>query len=144
MAKLLEAIERFYYDITLNELRLMNANTIYPNITYNSLLYLDLISYKENCTTSYLADVLHISKSAVTIKVNELIKQGLVIKTQSEKDRRVYFLSLNTDVDEDYKQYDKRLFNAVRALEKNFTGADLEKFCQMLDLIRANYLKEPE
>lgn len=141
--KPIEAIDRLYYNITLNELRLMNENTIYPNITYNSLLYLDLISYKENCTVSYLADALHISKAAVTKKVNELIKQGLVVKTQSEKDRRIFYLSIGPAIDEDFNRYDKQFVGAVQFMEKDYSQAELDKFCQMLNQISDYYTKEP-
>ena len=41
------------------------------------------------CTVSTLANTLHITKSAVTIKVNELERLGMVTKTRSETDRRV-------------------------------------------------------
>lgn len=141
---LFEAVDRFYYNLTLSELRSMNENTIYPSITYNSFLYLDLIAYKDRCTVSYLADALHISKSAVTVKVNELIRLGLVTKTQSEKDRRVYYLTVSSEVAADNRQYDKRLRGAVRTLERRYGEKDLEKFREMLDVLSASYLEEPE
>lgn len=121
----------------------MNENTIYPNINYNTFLYLDLIAYKDNCTVSYLADSLHISKSAVTIKVNELIKLGLVTKTQSEKDRRVYYLSVSPEVAADNRQYGRRLSKAVRMLEERYGAKDLETFREMLNVLSASYLEEP-
>ncbi|REK76879.1 MarR family winged helix-turn-helix transcriptional regulator [Paenibacillus paeoniae] len=139
--KLLDELHRFYYDMTLSELRSMNDNSTYPNITYNSLLYLDLISYKEDCTVSYLADALHISKSAVTIKVNELIKQGFLTKTQSEKDRRVYYLSITPEVEAEYKQHDKRVLHAAKALEQNYSEAELSLFQRMLEQTRKCYLE---
>lgn len=136
---LLKAIDRFYYDLTLNELRLMNENTVYPNITYNSLLYMDLIAYKKDCTVSYLADVLHISKSAVTIKVNELIKQGLVEKNQSQQDRRVHYLKLAPAAAADYKQYDRRLFKAVKLLSEQYDQKQLDTLCEMLQVVSICY-----
>ncbi|CAG9622258.1 MarR family winged helix-turn-helix transcriptional regulator [Sutcliffiella rhizosphaerae] len=139
---LLDELHRFYYDMTLTELRLMNENS--SNISYHSLLYLDLISYKDNCTVSYLADILHISKSAVTIKVNELIKSGLLIKKQSTKDRRVYYLSIAPKVKEDYKQHDMRVLNASKDLEMNYTDSELELFKKMLSQTRMSYLNTPK
>ena len=83
-----KACDQFYLDLIINELRLMNSTNTSNNITYNSLLYLDIIGYKKNCTVSYIADVLNVAKSAVTLKVKELEKMGLVKKTQSEEDKR--------------------------------------------------------
>lgn len=137
----IEAIDRLYYHIALSELRLMNANTLYPHITYNSLLYLDVISYTQDCTVSHLAQILHVSKAAVTKKVNELIKQGFVVKTQSKDDRRIFFLSLSDAVNEDFEQYDSQLIEAVKVLEERYTQEELDKFSQMLNLISGKYLE---
>ncbi|MEG2923420.1 MAG: MarR family transcriptional regulator, partial [Oscillospiraceae bacterium] len=72
------AVNQFYFDMNLNELRLMAKSKVFPAITYNSLMYLDIIAYKDNCTVSFLADAFNVAKSAVTLKINELIRQGLV------------------------------------------------------------------
>lgn len=140
--KLLDILNRFYYSMALNELRLMNQNTVYPSITYNSLLYLDLISYKEECTVSYLSKILHISKAAVTIKVNELERQGLVTKTRSEKDRRVFYISISPQVKAEYTQYDHCMKKATAMLEATFTADELCKFERMLDIVKDAYLKD--
>lgn len=136
---LAKALNRFYYDLSLSELRMMNDNTIYPNISYNSLLYLDLISYMDGCTASQLAERLHISKSAVTAKVNELVGQGLVQKTQSERDKRVFYLTLSKDVEEDFSQDDRLINASARRIEKNYTKEQVELFMGMLDEIRKEY-----
>ena len=36
-----KVLDKYFYTITMSELRLMNHNTITPEITYNSLLYLE-------------------------------------------------------------------------------------------------------
>lgn len=140
MEKMIDVLNKFYYKMSLNELRLMNQDGIYPNVTYNTLLYLDLISYMEHCTVSALAKALHISKSAVTIKVNELIKQGLVQKEQSSKDKRVFYLSVSRQVEEEYRDYDERLLYAAKKLEERYGEEELELFRQMIEELNQNYL----
>lgn len=137
-----KSLAEFFYSRTLNELRLMNSNKLYPNISYNGLLYLDLISYTENCTVSYLAKMLHISKSAVTMRVNELIEHGWVTKTQSETDKRVFYLSVTKELEEDYYEYDLSLTRIIRKVEKNYTEEEIKMFSQMLGDIREEYLKD--
>lgn len=137
---LLDTLNRFYYSMALNELQLMNQNTAFPNITYNSLLYLDLISYNKDCTVSYLSEILHISKSAVTIKVNELERQGLVTKTRSEKDRRIYHISISPQVQAEYTQFDQCMSKATALIESTFTADELSKFELMLDIVKDAYL----
>lgn len=137
-----EAVSQFYFDITLNELRLMNQNTLYPHISYNSLLYLDIIAYKENCTVSYLARALHVSKPAVTAKVNDLMAQGLVEKHQSKTDKRVFHLTVSPAVREDYHKYDLRQQNATRLVQAKYTPEEISLFTQMLDDLRKEYTRD--
>lgn len=134
-----EAINAFYYDMTLEELRAMNGDAVCPDISYNSLLYLDLIAYRENCTASYLAKALHISRPAVTAKVNELIRQGLVEKRQSPADRRVYYLSVKPHVAAEYSAIDRRVAYAVEKMESRFSSEAIGQFCEMMEAFAACY-----
>lgn len=87
--ELRRALDSFYYSTALCDLRLMNRQFIDENITYNSLLYLELIYAMDGrLTASKIAEMLCVSKPAVTLKINELIRQGLVVKTPDPKDRR--------------------------------------------------------
>lgn len=138
---LYDTLNSFYYSASLHDLKLMNAGQGYPNITYNSMLYLDLISYTPNCTASHIAEVLHISKPAVTIKLNELIKQGLVVKTQSEADRRVFYLSLSDKTAEFYAVYDAGSRRAEQVLKGKYSAAQIELFCEMLETVKLSYIK---
>lgn len=135
----IEAIDRLYYNIILNELRMMNESRLYDNITYNSLLYLDLISYTENCTVSFLADALHVAKSSVTLKVNELIKQGLVEKTQSDKDKRFFYLTVRSEISEEFQKLDQATNYAVGQVQKQYSSEEIERFCEMLETFSSHY-----
>lgn len=139
---LLKSFDDIYYDMTLNQLRMMNKDLICSNITYNSLLYIDLINYTEDCTVSHLAKMLNVSKSAVTIKVNELIKQGLIEKTQSESDRRVYYLTIKPKLTQEFKKMDTSMQNAIKLAEKHYSSTEIGKFCEMLDTFRHYYKQE--
>ena len=46
-----QKMDRFYLDLVLNELRLANSSQL-GHLTYNSILYLDIIAYQENCRIS--------------------------------------------------------------------------------------------
>ena len=62
--------------------------------------------------------MLHIATSAATLKVKELEKLGLVSKTQSEEDKRVYYLTVNEAVRAEYKAYDQSLYAALDQVER--------------------------
>lgn len=137
--KLKDSINQFYFDMSINELRLRNNNPFYPDITYNSLLYLDIIAYKENCTVSFIAGAMNVSKSAVTIKVNELIRHDLVIKTQSTEDKRINYLTIKQEVIDEYKIYDSILYKAIKMVESKYSDREINTFCEILQFISKCY-----
>lgn len=63
--ELRKALDSFYYSTALCDLRLMNRQFIDENITYNSLLYLELIYAMDGrLTASKIAEMLCVSKPA--------------------------------------------------------------------------------
>lgn len=131
-----KALDSFYYSTALCNLRLMNEKFVDENITYNSLLYLELIfTMNGECTVSRIADLLNISRPGVTLKVNELIKQGLVTKTPDPNDRRKNYLTVNEDAVPQYKIYRYQDNEAVRRITDKYSVEEIGKFCDMLDMI---------
>lgn len=141
--ELKKALDSFYYSTALCDLRLMTMQFSDKNITYNSLLYLELIfSMEGKCTASKIAGLLNISKPAVTLKINELIRQGLVTKKADPADKRRNILFVNEDVMPKYKIYRKQDSIAVKRILERYSAEDIDKFCEMLDIISAvNYEK---
>lgn len=136
-----DTINRFYFDMTINELRLMNQSEVFPNITYNSLLYLDIIAYTKNCTVSFIASAMNVAKSAVTLKVKELITMGLVEKNQSKEDKRVFYLTVKPEVIEEYKVYDKVIHDSLKAIEQKYSKEQIDNFCEMLNTLCESFSK---
>ncbi len=131
-----KALDSFYYSTALCNLRLMNEKFVDENITYNSLLYLELIfTMNGECTVSRIADLLNISRPGVTLKVNELIKQGLVTKTPDPNDRRKNYLTVNEDAVPQYKIYRYQDNEAVRRITDKYSSEEISRFCDMLDMI---------
>lgn len=137
--ELFEALNRFYYDQVLNELRVMNESMLYPKISYNSVLYLELIHDRGECTASDLARALHVSKPAVTSKLNELIRQGLVEKIQSQEDRRVYHLRVRPEIAEEYRVFDQKTFQAAQKIKQRFSTGEVETFCAVMEAFCTYY-----
>lgn len=134
--RLRKSLDTFYYSTALCDLRLVNKHFVDKNITYNSLLYLELIfSMDGKCTASQIAELLHVSKPGVTLKINELIRQGLVTKTPDPNDRRKNYLSVNEEAIPKYKVYRRQDDVAIQRLTKKYSEDDIQKFCEMLDII---------
>ena len=123
---------KFCNEYVLNELRLMSSDKFDCKITYNSLLYLELINCMENCTVSYIADSLKIARSSVTLKVNELEQLGLVTKKQSESDKRVFYLSVTDLADAIFEIDNKAFIKATREIESRFSKKEIENYTEIL------------
>lgn len=95
----------------------------------------DLRYGRTGLTASKIAEMLCVSKPAVTLKINELIRQGLVVKTPDPKDRRQNLLSINEEAVPNYKIYKKQDSLAVKKIAEMFSEEDIEKFCQMLNVL---------
>lgn len=134
-----DAVNAFYLKITVRELSMLNQRPGLANITYHSMMYLDLIAYQKNCTVSYLAETLRVSKAAVTIKVNELERLGLVEKTQSRQDKRVYYLTVNEDVRERCQIFDTVLHGLDKWIPAHYTSEEVEAFCRILNEVSERY-----
>ena len=97
------------------------SNSPLSDLTPTQVHYLDAIFHLEDPKISELASYLNVSKPTVTFALNKMEKQGFVIKTQSDEDRRFFSIQLTPKGKELAKFHDK--------IHKNF--ADF--FKQVLD-----------
>ncbi len=135
------SLNRLYYNMTIHDIRFIN-HSVTGNLSYNSVMYLDVIDFQENCTVSSLAETLRISKPAVTKKVNELIGLGFVVKTQSETDRRIHYLSVSDAIRKNTELYDRPFERALRTILKEFDQEQLDILCRILDTYSEEVMKE--
>lgn len=126
------SLNRLYYNMTIHDIHFINRS-LSGNLSYNSVMYLDIIDFQENCTVSSLAETLRISKPAVTKKVNELIQLGYVVKTQSEKDKRVYYLRVSDEIKKSSEFYERPFERAIRKIEARYDVEHLAVLCDVLD-----------
>jgi DNA-binding MarR family transcriptional regulator len=127
-----DSMNYFYYRNSINELRTLHGGDYSPELTYNSMLYLNIIAGTEDCTVSKLADMLLVSRSAVTIKVNELFKHGFVEKRQSSEDGRVWLIKLTPHLVDIYAMFHDLSAKTEAALLKKHTDSEMALFAQML------------
>ncbi len=120
------------------ELRIRNEHPAYAKLSYNSSLYLDIISaHQGEYTPSKLADMLHIARPSVTQKINVLEKAGYVTRKQNPADKREYFLYFNADsFDADTQSiYTKLTKQISESMEQRYSKEEIEKFSEMLSYI---------
>lgn len=91
-----DRLARYMIVSSLMELRMMSADpSSDDNLSYRDVLYLNLISGMEECTVSKLADAACVTKPTVTVRINSLVRRGLVVRIPSETDRRVSYIMLS-------------------------------------------------
>lgn len=129
-----EILTDFEYRFVINELRTMSKLKEKANlkVTYNSMLYLQIISHTDKCTVSYIAEKLDIAKSSVTLKVNELKKNALIEKIRDDEDRRVFYINLTEKGREVSKLFDIATEESIKIVESKFTDEEIDIFCKIM------------
>ncbi|PWL41887.1 MAG: transcriptional regulator [Bacillota bacterium] len=127
-----DEINHFYYRMALHELQMMNGSDAFSGLSYNSLLYLNVIDVTEDCTVTKLADALSITRSAATLKVNDLVRQGAVLREQSQADKRVNYIRLSPEMSRAMRLYDKLFERIEERLKDQYTPQELSLFEEIL------------
>lgn len=133
--KLIDGVNHFYYKMSLYELKIMNGGDYYNKLSYNTILYLNVIALTENCTVSKLAEALNITKSAVTLKVNEMIKQNLIVKEQSQEDKRVFYIRLSPEMKKVISIYNQIFQKIEKKVMEKYSQEELNTFIKILNNI---------
>ncbi len=121
----------------MDEFNLIRDSEYGEKLTYINILHLYIISHTEKITASELANKLKMSRPAITQKVNDLEKLGMIVKTQSSEDKRRFYISLSREVKEILKE--PKMATVLDAVDKKFSEEKKEVFKEILDFM-ADYV----
>jgi DNA-binding MarR family transcriptional regulator len=110
------------------------------NFTLRQLYYIELINKNENISVSELAKMLDVKKSTVSIQVNQLIDQDIVTKTQSNTDKRQFFLQLTSKGANIMKIHMQVHKNAIKHILEILNPSEVENFIEIVNKITASDL----
>lgn len=130
---LINSVNRVYTCMLIDELHRMQHQR-YAGISYNGILYLDIIRHLERPTVSDIATTLGIAKSSVSQRISDLEQQGLVNKVKDAHDGRVTRISITIDVREQLEAFDSSMLEGIRRIEQQFSQEDIDTGIAMLDL----------
>ena len=112
------------------------------DLTITESFCLEVIKSLKNATVRDVAKFMRTSQPNAAYKVANLAKKGYVTKTQSEQDKRTFFLEV-TDKYYDYSKVKNRYIDVVvdRA-ESSCTPEEIETFRKILNLMNEELMPE--
>ncbi len=134
--RLIKTLDKLSHDMSIAELNSLYKNRETSDLSYHDTLYLNIIDAHPNkYTSSQIADILKITRPAVTQKINELAKKGYIIRTQSEQDKRVFYLSVDPTKSYWSDEDRKAEHIAAKKLEEKFGEKQVDILCDMLSFL---------
>lgn len=133
---LVDSLKSLYREMSILELSSINSTE--GSLSYLDMLYLDMIYFTDDCTPSHIADTLKVARSAVTIRLNKLMKKGMIERTKSQTDGRVCYIRLTASTRKDYDDFFEQMRPSIDVLENEFTPEQIELFGKMMSRLTTN------
>ncbi|MCC7557775.1 MAG: winged helix DNA-binding protein [Methanobacteriaceae archaeon] len=108
--------------------------------TLRQLYYIELINKYENISISEISRMLEVKKSTVSIAINHLIEQGIVIKVQSTTDKRFYFLKLTPKGKNIIKIHMQVHKNAIKRILEILNKEEVDNFIKIVNKLTTSGL----
>lgn len=80
------------------------------------------------CTSTELAIVFGVKKSAITPIINRLVEKGWVERTRDEKDRRVIYLTLTSEGKMTFSEMEKKIQSVIESVISKFDHTEIQNF----------------
>jgi len=106
-----------------------------------TFFWLTLIEQYDNRSMSALAKTLNISKTQITPKIDELVKDGLLMRVPDENDRRVLRIVLTDEGKDLIKKSNKTVKEGMNQLLSPLNPKELEELGKSIEVIKNTVLK---
>jgi DNA-binding MarR family transcriptional regulator len=113
------------------------------DMTNDQYYLLRYIKKKAKCTSTELASMFGVNKSAITAMTNRLVKKGLLQRTRDQNDRRVVYLTLTERGNEWITETEERIHKLVESFITKFSEEEIEAFIHTYEKL-ARILQEME
>jgi DNA-binding MarR family transcriptional regulator len=114
------------------------------DLTHDQHYMLRYINKKGSCTSSELADVFEVKKSAITAIINRLWEKGLIQRTRDENDRRVVYLNLTGKGTELFDKTEERIHKLVESLINRFDETEIKQFLETYEKLNRILMEKQE
>ena len=126
MDKLSELARKFQKQLLSGDLK---------EYTLRQLYYIELIHKNQGISVSEISKILDVKNSTVSVAINQLIEMKLVIKIQSNNDKRFYSLQLTPkgkDIINKHMQIHK---NTIKKILEILDAEEVDNFIKIINKI---------
>ncbi|WP_339173104.1 MarR family transcriptional regulator [Anoxybacillus sp. FSL W8-1294] len=113
------------------------------DITHDQYYVLRYIYKRGVCTSTELADVFAVNKSAITAMTNRLVEKGMIARGKDEDDRRIIALSLTEKGEQWLVETERKVYELVETMMTKLSHEEIEQFIQTYEKL-AMILQEME
>ncbi|HTX61673.1 MAG TPA: MarR family transcriptional regulator [Methanobacterium sp.] len=126
MDKLTELTRKFQKQLISGDLK---------EYTLRQLYYIELINKQTGISISELSKKMDVKKSTVSVAINQLIDMGIIIKTQSEADKRFYSLKLSPKGEDVIKKHMQVHKDTIKKILKILNPEEVDDFIYIINKI---------
>lgn len=101
---------------------------ISSDLTNDQHYTLRYINKVETCTSSELAEVFDVKKSAITAIITRMWEKGLIQRTRDENDRRVVYLTMTDKGRELFQETEEKIQDLVESFITRFDQSEIAQF----------------
>lgn len=137
--KLNEVLVQLFNE-TLEVERRYVEKSAFKEISVNDMHILDAIGTDGAKSMSAIAKLVGVTVGTLTIAVNSLVKKGYVIRTRSEKDRRVVLVALSEKGRAAYACHRDFHYRMLEAMRSGISDAQCQVLIQAMTNLRDYFL----
>lgn len=108
--------------------------------TLRQLYYIELINKNKDISISEISRILEVKKSTVSVAINQLIEMGIVNKTQSEIDKRFYFLQLTPKGENIINKHMEIHKDTIKKILEILDAEEVDNFIKIINKITASVI----
>lgn len=116
------------------------SSHLMEDLSLEQFLLLRLLYSKGPIRASEIAEQLLVHKSAITVRVEKLVKKGLIERQRDENDRRNVYLRLTENGRSLYESLEKNINQFVEAIVSDIPEKEMEVFLNVYEKI-ADYIE---
>lgn len=97
-----------------------------------------------SCTSTELAEVFEVKKSAITAIITRMWEKGLIQRTRDEDDRRVVYLTLTDKGNDLFNKTEQRVHKLVESFIEKFDPKEIIQFIETFEKLNQILLEKKD